>query len=275
MTVDPPQQLRDPERLANEPDATFWSDADQVYVSVFVGARRYLVWDEYLSGLQACYSALGVDHIVTDELVRPEDCSLVWLIHDRDWRIVGGARAVGPFLDRSDVANVPAASEFAGSSSESSLREQLADLIEDGGLIEVKGGWTHRSQRGLGSVVGCFGWFCTWWFGVRHALATAGGENNLRRWEETGARRLVDVEPLVGHPAAAYDTEPMLWSRRNLDGVPDRHRAFLWTAIRQLHGARSREMGVVDLPELVHRPERIAHLQANGVQLVDQTDALA
>lgn len=274
MTVDQLQPVPDPARFAGQPDATFWSEADEVYVTVYVGSSRFEVWDAYRRGLQECYRTLGVEHIVTDELVRPEDSSLVWLIRDRDWRVVGGARAVGPFRSRRDLDRVPAMAELAQGATPDVLAERLGELIEDGGIVELKGGWTHRSVRGLGPVVGCFGWFCTWWFDVAHAVATAGSENNLRRWAETGAVPFEGFEPVRGYPAEQYDTEPMVWSRARLDTVPERHRRFLWSAVRQLHGARARNLGMEGVPELVHRPERLAQLRADGVQLVDATPDL-
>ena len=274
MTVDQLHPVPDPTRFAGQPDATFWSEADEVYVTVYVGSSRFEVWDAYRQGLQECYRMLGVEHIVTDDLVQPEDSSLVWLIRDRDWRVVGGARAVGPFRSRRDLDRVPAMTELADGATTDVLAERLGDLIEDGGIVELKGGWTHRSVRGLGPVVGCFGWFCTWWFDVAHAVATAGSENNLRRWAETGAVPVDGFEPVRGYPAEQYDTEPMVWSRARLDSVPDRHRNFLWSAVRQLHGARARSLGMEGVPELVHRPERLAQLRADGVELVDATPDL-
>lgn len=258
---------------AVSPDASFWAAREQVYVTVYHGDSLENVWPTYLAGLQACYRDFGIAHISTDELVRLDDCSMLWLVHDSEWNAIGGFRAVGPLHEPDEVDRLAAVGELGGSPSLNRFTDTLRDLATDG-LVEIKGAWSAPGVKGLGAIMGSFGWFCTWWFGVGHTVCTAGAENNLDRWVESGAYRYEWFAPVHGYPSDAYHTEPVVWSLDRMDRMTDRYRDLLETMTRHLHSARARYHSGRKGPEVIFRPERIAYLAERGARMIDHSGEL-
>ncbi len=250
------------------PGAAFWSEHESAVVSIHQPASGGAEWEAYVAGLQQCYGAFGAGHIVEREGLESQDCRLFFLVSDREGRLLGGIRAVGPVEDRSAIDAIPAVHELDGSPSSELIRSALADATV-GGLIEVKGAWSGPGISGLGDLFARLFWHSGWWLGAGHAVVTSGVDQSIAKWQAFGGRPIPGVEPAPDFPVPGHHTVPLLLSFDRSTELPEPVQDQLAIERAYLHPARSRARG---LPAAGHeitfgRTER-ARLEDAGVAAV-------
>ncbi|MGB5755605.1 MAG: Rv1355c family protein, partial [Acidimicrobiales bacterium] len=256
------------------PDAAFWSEPEQVFVSVLDRSTSPDAWEIYVSGLQECYRGFGAGHIVEREDLERGPCSMFWLITGTDGRVVGGARAVGPFLGTDNIDDVPVVTELSGSPSHGLLRSSLAELLP-GGLVEGKGAWSAPGVKGLGPLFGRFLWHCSWWFSAATTVATSGVEQNIEKWQAAGGRPIPGVEPAADFPVPDHHTIPLLLAAERFDELPMELQNRLHDEWSYLHPARNRAGGRSGSGiEIVVGEDRLGELRQAGVEVVDRLPEL-
>lgn len=257
------------------PDAAFWSEPEQVLVSIHDRASDPEAWDAYVAGIQQCYGDFGAGHIVGREQLDREPCQLFWLFSGPDGQVLGGVRAVGPVFEVDRLTEIPAVVDLAISPTAPLIHEELVRRVSDG-LVEAKGAWTAPGVKGLGGLTGRFVWHCSWWFSVGHTVGTSGIERHTRQWEERyGALRIPGAEPAADFPITGHQTIPLLWSADREAELPDALLDQLAVDRAYLHPLRNRvkrqsSSGI----EVLVGPRSVERLGRDGVELRSLVDDL-
>ena len=257
------------EQNLEQPSTAFWAEREQMMVSVHDPATDQRAWQQYVSGLRHCYTRLGVEHIVTDEILNGQLCRAVWLIRDRAGTVLGGCRSVGPVYDAASIELFPAIHDIGPEPNRAVLRSYVAEKAADG-VIELKGGWSAEGIKGLGRlVVRRLPWHAAWWHDVGHTLGTTPIEIFEGHEGVSGAIRIPGVDPAIDYPSADYSTVPIMYSWDTLDSGYDELVATLHEEWSYLGGARNRALGrpdvgvqiAFDLDELVAATNK--HIEVN------------
>jgi len=208
------------------------------------------LWEQYLEGALASYRAYGVEAALEFDEIRSGLSTTLFVVGiSPGGEVVAGARFLGPILDPRE-AHVSL--EFAGSEGEAQVREELTRRIAEG-VIEFKGCWSqagHPLSRALSNSIARSLVHAMRWLDVRYGCCSAAA-HAARRWEASGARAMVGLEP-IPYPSEAYQTTLLWWDayRIGIDADPEQ-----WSLIQQeqlqMEPLELAQMGDVELQALV------------------------
>ncbi|MEL7155874.1 MAG: Rv1355c family protein, partial [Actinomycetota bacterium] len=251
--------------------ATFWARDASVFVTAYRPEHNRAAWLDYLDGLNATYDRWHVGHIIDRPRLAAEGCTMFWLVHDLQGQCLGGVRVDGPFPSLGRYAGV---AELASSPDAHHLELALGAAVGEG-LIEFKGSWSVDGRSDLGAVLGRCMQHSLWWLDVPQGFCTSAAHARPA-WESVGARVVADIRP-APYPTEAYETSLLRWDDAHQSFVSAEQHRELVVERRYLRPARARIMGGTDVspwhPELLFDfDQRLDHLQADGVRLVDHLE---
>lgn len=194
------------------------------------------LWREYLRGAFETYSRFGVEAVLDLDAVQDgSTTSFFFAALDDLGNVVGGTRVQGPYRFAYEAHAMAEWNERSGSVI---LAEQIAERIDDGGVIEVKTAWA--SDRGLqreelSAAVARTFMLAVEVADVGYALCT-GAEHAIPRWRSVGGQ-IASAVGAVPYPDRRYRTVPMWWDRRQMCHIADawQHHLFL-REMRNING---------------------------------------
>lgn len=172
------------------------------------------LWDEYLDGARAAYSARGVEEALQYEDIRDGTGTRVFCaVIDAADRVVGGLRVQGPYTQARESHAV---SEWEGQRGQAELIAAIGRRIPSG-LIEVKSAFIDATSHDAAAGAGLLArtpLILMAATGTTHMLATA-ADYVLARWE-SGGGRVDSAIPFTPYPDDRYRTQAMFWDQQTL-----------------------------------------------------------
>jgi hypothetical protein len=192
-----------------------WRDeATGCWVAVSTPDAEPDLWGRYLEGALQSYRRHGLEWVLNLDAIRDgADTSLFFAAVDRQGRVVGGTRVVGPLRSPEESH---ALEEWNGNPGLPVLRHMIANRLPFG-IAEVKSAWANShdyGSRALSRVLARTALPTMTLLGVQFVMATAAA-HVLEQWRSSGGVVAARV-PAAAYPNEDYRTKVMWWDRRTI-----------------------------------------------------------
>lgn len=170
------------------------------------------LWLQYTGGAIRHYREYGVECALDGSaLATGEDTSLFLVAIDKDERMLGGFRVIGPLRSADDSHAVV---EWAGQPAQELVRSLIAERVP-GGMMEIKSAWIVSGSgrgRALTDMIVRTSIHMTVLLNTRYMMCTA-ATYLLDKWITAGG--IVASVPATPYPDERFETKLMLWDREN------------------------------------------------------------